>query len=65
MIEGESVAGLRQRLDPLVGQVATTENLNAVRARVVEAYEESGFIRAKVRMTIRREGLRMTPVFTV
>ncbi len=64
-IEGESVAGLRQRLEPLVGQVATTENLNAVRARVVEAYEESGFIRAKVRMTIRREGLRMTPVFTV
>lgn len=64
-IEGETVAGIQQRLDPLVGEPATTPNLNSVRARVVEAYEEAGFLRAKVRMSVRREGLQMTPAFTI
>lgn len=63
--EGETLPGIRDSLSPFVGQHANTENLNAIRARVVNAFEEAGFLRAKIRMTVRRDGLRMTPVFNI
>jgi outer membrane protein assembly factor BamA len=65
VIEGETVTGIRDRLEPLVGQAASTPNLNSARARVVEAYQEAGFLNAKVRMSVRREGPAMTPVFRI
>lgn len=64
-IEGETVPGLRSRLDPLVGEPATTPNLNAIRARVVDAYREAGFIRATVRMSLDEGERIVTPRFTV
>lgn len=63
--DGETVDGIEQRYATLIGEPATTPNLNAIRARVVDAYQEAGFLRAKVRMTVMRNGLQMTPVFNV
>ncbi|MCH7224611.1 outer membrane protein assembly factor [Haloferula sp. A504] len=65
VFEGETLPGIRDQMTPFVGRIANTENLNAMRSRVVGAYEEAGFLRARIRMTIQREGLGMTPVFTI
>lgn len=65
VFKGETVPGIREETQLFVGQVANTENLNTLRSQVAKAYDEAGFLRAKIRMTVERNGLRMTPVFTI
>ncbi|BCX50124.1 outermembrane surface antigen protein [Haloferula helveola] len=65
VFRGETTPGLAEAVSQYVGEPATTPNLNSVRARVSEQYQAAGFLRAKIRMGIEREGLQLTPVFDV
>ncbi len=51
--------------DPFIGEVATTENVNKLRASVVEAFTSRGYPDAKITMNRRLEGSTFYPEFFI
>lgn len=63
--KGTTAPGLKEAVAPLVGEPATGPNLNAMRAKVSEAFTKAGFISVKIRMQLEFGPLKVRPIFEI
>ncbi|MBB5352008.1 outer membrane protein assembly factor BamA [Haloferula luteola] len=64
-LEGQMAPGTREALTSVTGQPASTANLNLLRSKVEQTYQNEGFLRAEVRMRLDAWDNQVRPQFTV